>query len=68
MQGSQMQRRAHTEGERLEEDLSLADTCPIFQSWALAMVAGHTKPPRLGPSNISATGMSPACITHTHSA
>ena len=24
------------------------------------MVAGHTKPPRLGPSNINATGMSPA--------
>ena len=32
---------------------------PIFHRSELVMVAGHTKPPRLGPSNISATGMSP---------
>ena len=39
---------------------SLAETWPIFHSCALAMVQGQTKPPMLGPSNISATGMSPA--------
>lgn len=44
----------------LKRTVSLADTWPIFHSSVLVMVAGHTKPPRLGPSNISATGMSPA--------
>ncbi len=48
----------------LKRTTSLADTWPIFHSSVLVMVAGHTKPPRLGPSNISATGMSPACA-HT---
>ncbi|KAA6424694.1 MAG: hypothetical protein FRX49_05361 [Trebouxia sp. A1-2] len=33
---------------------------PIFHKSELVMVAGHTKPPRLGPSNIKATGISPA--------
>lgn len=43
----------------LKRMVSLAETWPIFQSSVLVMVAGHTKPPRLGPSNMSATGMSP---------
>ncbi len=30
-------------------------TWPIFHSSAEGMVAGHTKPPRLGPSGMSAT-------------
>ena len=44
----------------LKRTLSLGETCPIFHSSVDVMVQGHTKPPRLGPSNISATGMSPA--------
>ncbi len=44
----------------LKRTASLGDTWPIFQSSVEVMVHGHTKPPRLGPSNISATGMSPA--------
>ena len=44
----------------LKRTLSLGETWPIFHSWVDVMVQGHTKPPRLGPSNMSATGMSPA--------
>lgn len=36
----------------------LLHTWPIFHSSADGMVAGHTKPPRLGPS-----GMSTTCAT-----
>ena len=32
---------------------------PIFQRSAAATTAGHTKPPRLGPSGPRITGMSP---------
>ena len=45
----------------LKRTLSLGETWPIFHSSVDVMVQGHTKPPRLGPSNMSATGMSPAC-------
>ena len=44
----------------LNRTLSFGETWPIFHSSVDVMVQGHTKPPRLGPSNISATGMSPA--------
>ena len=39
--------------------MSPAFSCPIFQSSASTMVAGHTKPPRLGPSGPRITGISP---------
>lgn len=39
---------------------SFALTCPIFHSWEEGMVAGHTKPPREGPSTSSTIGVSPA--------
>ena len=45
----------------LKRTLSLGETWPIFHSSVDVIVQGHTKPPRLGPSNTSATGMSPAC-------
>ena len=38
---------------------SLARHCPIFQRAVLVIVAGHTNPPKLGPSCIRATGISP---------
>ena len=34
-------------------------TCPTFHSSALAIVTGQTKPPRLGPSRVRITGLSP---------
>lgn len=50
----------------LKRTASLGDTWPIFQSSVEVMVQGHTKPPRLGPSNIRATGMSPAGMRTHH--
>ena len=40
--------------------LSFGDTWPIFQISVDVIVQGHTKPPKLGPSCVSTTGMSPA--------
>ncbi|MNI54555.1 hypothetical protein D3C73_1094530 [compost metagenome] len=34
-------------------------TWPTFHSSARAMVTGQTKPPRLGPSRVRMTGLSP---------
>ena len=51
-------------GEACDETLrnrmvSPGRNCPIFQRSADVMTAGHTKPPRLGPSGPRMTGISP---------
>ena len=43
--------------------LSPGLTCPTFHNSALAMVTRQTKPPRLGPSCVRITGMSPVKLT-----
>lgn len=47
---------------------SSGEACPSFQSSVEVMVTGHTKPPRLGPSCVSTTGMSPAAHQQLHMA
>ena len=46
-------------GQAAEADTVAGRSWPIFQSSACTMVAGQTKPPRLGPSGPRMTGMSP---------